>query len=102
MARQNKLPRELLKIEGKLQDALSPVSPRTAFVEDLRLQLDQEMIRKAKAKKVKVGLVIAGGLVGVAVMVITIIRSLTAWESIFQSISKAFSKLRKREQAASV
>jgi hypothetical protein len=102
MARQNKLPRELLRIEEKLQGVLQPVSPRPAYVEDLRLQLDQEMVRKSKTKKVKIGLMIAGGLVGVAVMVITIIRSLTAWESIFQAISKAISRLRKREQAVSV
>lgn len=102
MAKQNRLSKDLLRIEGQLQEVLQPISPRTAFVDDLRSRLDQAMIKKTKTKKVRVGLLVAGGIVGLAVMVISIIRSLTDRDNIFQSISKGLTRLRKREQAASV
>ena len=102
MAKQNRLSKDLLKIEGQLQEVLQPISPRTEFVDDLRSRLDQAMIKKTTTKKVKIGLLVAGGIVGLAVMVISIIRSLTDRDNIFQSISKGFARLRKREQAVSV
>jgi len=102
MSKQNRLSKDLLRIEGQLQEVLQPISPRTAFVDDLRSRLDQAMIKKTKTKKVRIGLLVAGGIVGLAVMVISIIRSLTDRDNIFQSISKGFARLRKREQAASV
>jgi hypothetical protein len=98
---QNYLSKDLLKIEGRLQEVLQPVRPRREFVEELRVRLDQEMVRKIKTKKVKTGLLVAGGVVGLAVMVISLIRSLTAWEGVIQSISKYFDKFRKREQPLS-
>ena len=102
MVKQKELSKDLLRIEGQLQEVMQPISPRPAFVEELRLRLDQAMIKKTKTKKVKVGLLIAGGIVGLAVMVISIIRSLTDRDNIFQSISKGLTRLRKREQAVSV
>ena len=102
MAKQNRLSKDLMRIEGQLQEVLQPISPRTAFVGDLRSRLDQAMIKKIKTKKVRVGILVVGGIVGLVVMVISIIRSLTDRNNIFQSISKGFARLRKREQAASV
>ena len=102
MAKQNRLPNDLLRIEGQLQEVLQPISPRTEFVDDLRSRLDQAMIKKTTTKRVKVGLLVAGGIVGLAVMVISIIRSLTDRDNIFQAISNGFARLRKREQAVSV
>lgn len=102
MVKKSYLSKDLLRIERRLQEVFQPISPRTAFVEELRLRLDQEMVRKTKSKKVKTGLLVAGGIVGLAVMVITLIRSLTTWPSKLQAISKNLPRLRKPEQAASI
>ncbi len=97
-----KMTKDLLRIESRLKDVLSPVTPRADFVVELQNKLDQEMGKRIKTKKVQTGLLVAGGIVSLAVMVITVIRSLTAWPSIIQSISKNLPKLRKRQQAVSV
>lgn len=97
-----KMTKDLLKIESRLKDVLKPVTPRVGFVTELQNKLDQEMIKRMKTKKMQTGILVAGGIVSLAVMVITIIRSLTAWPGIIQSISKNLPKLRKRQQAASV
>ena len=102
MRKQNNLSRDLLRIEGRLQEILQPIRPGSEFVEELRLQLNQEMVRKTKSKKVKAGLLVAGGVVGLTVMVISLIRSLTLIPSVYESISKSLAKLKKREQAASI
>ena len=102
MRKQNNLSRDLLRIEGRLQEILQPIRPRSEFVEELRLQLNQEMVRKTKSKKVKAGLLVAGGVVGLTVMVISLIRSLTLIPSVYELISKSLAKLKKREQAASI
>ena len=99
MARKETLPRDLLKVEKRLKKALQPVQPNMAFVEDLRVQLDQEMLNKIKTKKVRTGLLVAGGIVGAVVMVITVIRSIMNWPNVIQAIGEKF---RKSEQAASV
>ena len=99
MRTKNNLPKELLRVEGRLKEVLQPVQPRVGFVEELRIQLDQEMVQKMKSRKVKTGLLVAGGIVGVAVMVITLIRSIMTWPNKVQAIADKF---RKREQAASV
>ena len=98
----NTLSKDLLRIESRLEEVFRPISLRPAFVEDLRLRLDQEMERKIKNKRVKNGLLVAGGVVGLTVMVITLIRSLTTLPDKIQSITKNLSKLRKPEQVASV
>jgi len=97
-----KITKDLLRIENRLKDVLSPVTPRADFVVELQNKLDQEMIKRMKAKKVQTGLLVAGGIVSLAVMVITIIRSLTAWPGIIQGISKNLPKMRKRQQVVSV
>ena len=102
MSKPNNLSRDLLRIEGRLQEVLQPIRPRSEFVEELRTQLDLEMVRKTKTKKVKTGLLVAGGVVGLAVMVISLIRSLTTIPSVYESISKSLAKLKKREQTASI
>jgi hypothetical protein len=102
MVKKSNLSKDLLRIEGRLQEVFQPISPRISFVEELRLRLDQEMVKKTKSKKVRTGLLVAGGIVGLVVMVITLIRSLTTWPSKFQSISKNLPRLRKSEQTASI
>ena len=102
MVKKSKLSKDLLRIEGRLQEGFQPISPRISFVEDLRSRLDQEMAKRTKSKKVKTGLLVAGGIVGLAVMVVTLIRSITTWPAKFQSISKSLPRLRKPEQAASI
>ena len=97
-----KMTRDLKKIENRLKDVMRPVTPRAGFVMELRSQLDQEMGQRTKTKKMQTGLLVAGGIVSFAVMVITIIRSLTAWPGIIQGISKNLPKVRKRQQAASI
>jgi len=94
--------KDLIKIESRLKDVLMPVTPRIGFVTELRSKLDAEMIKRAKTKKVQTGLLVAGGIVSLAVMVVTIIRSLATWPQKIKSISKNLPKLRKRQQTASV
>jgi hypothetical protein len=102
MNTEQKLSRELRKIEKRLGAALQPIKPPAAFVADLRDRLDQEMIKKTKARKVRNGLLVAGGVVGVVALVVTVIRKLTSWEKPATSIPKTFLRFRKREQAASI
>jgi len=96
-----KMTRDLIKIERRLKVVLQPVTPRMDFVTELRSKLDEEMIKRTKTKKVQTGLLVAGGIVSLAVMVVTIIRSLTSWPEKVKSISKNLPKLRKRQQIAS-
>jgi len=93
-----KMTKDLLKIESRLKDVLKPVTPRADFVAELQNKLDQEMIKRMKTKKVQTGILVAGGIVSLAVMIVTIIRSLTAWPGIIQGISKNLPKIRKRQQ----
>ena len=93
-----KMTKDLRKIESRLKDVLKPVTPQANFVIELENTLNQEMIKKMKTKKVQTGILVAGGIVSLAVMVITIIRSLTAWPGIIQGISKNLPKIRKRQQ----
>lgn len=102
MNTEQKLPSELKKIEARLQEVLQPITPPAAFVQDLRGRLDQEMVKKQKTRKVTSGLLIAGGVLGAAALLITVIRSLTSWEKMGSSVLKAFPWMRKREQAASI
>lgn len=96
------LGKDLRKIESKLQDALQPINPPAAFVSDLRERLDQEMVKKIKARKVRKGLLVAGGVLGLVALIITLIHKLTSWEKLSGSVSKYLPKFRKREQAASI
>ena len=96
------LSRDLRKIEQRLQQALQPVKPPALFVADLRARLDQEMAKKAKTRKVRNGLLVAGGVVGIAALLITVIRKLTSWEKPVASTTKTFLRFRKREQAAPI
>lgn len=96
-----KMTKDLLRIESRLKDVLEPVTPRADFVTGLKDKLDQEMVKRMKSKKVQTGILVAGGIVSLAVMVVTIIRSLTAWPGIIQGISKNLPKIRKRQQAVS-
>ena len=97
-----KMTRDLVKIESRLKDVLKPVTPDLGFVTELRSRLDEEMNKRAKAKKVQTGLLVAGGIVSLAVMVISIIRSIASLGEIIQGLGKSLPRLRKREQAVSV
>jgi hypothetical protein len=99
MGTKNSLPKDLIRVESRLKTVLKPVQPPQDFVDDLRIRLDQEMFSRMKSKKVKTGLLVAGGIVGLAVMVITLIRSLVTWPNTIQSIA---GKFRKREQVVSI
>jgi tetrahydromethanopterin S-methyltransferase subunit A len=102
MVKEQKLTKDLLKIENRLKDVLQPISPPAVFVTDLRSRLDQEMVKKTTSKKVKTGLLVAGGIVGIVVMLITLIRSLISLPGVIKSIVEKFPRLKKREQAASI
>ncbi len=102
MESEQKLPRELIRIERRLEDVLQPITPPAAFVRELQGRLDQEMVKKHKTRKVKNNLLIAGGVLGAAALLITVIRALTSWEKIAASIAKYLPRMGKREQAASI
>jgi hypothetical protein len=96
------LSRDLRKVENRLQAALRPVKPPAVFVSDLRERLDQEMVKKTKTKKVRKSLLVAGGVLGLVALVITIIRKLASWEKQAVSLARYLPKIRKREQPASI
>ncbi len=102
MVQENKLSKDLLKIERRIQSVLQPVQPPAVFIQDLRERLDQEMVKKTKSKKVRTGLLVAGGIVGIAVMIITLIRSIASLPSVVKSISEKLPRIKKREQAVSI
>lgn len=102
MVHENKLSKDLLKIERRIQSVLQPVQPPAVFIQDLRTRLDQEMVKKTKSKKVRTGLLVAGGIVGIAVMIITLIRSIASLPSVVKSISEKLPRIKKREQAVSI
>lgn len=102
MNTEQNLSRDLMKIESRLQEALRPVKPPAVFIADLRGRLDQEMVKKTKTKKVRTGLLVAGGVVGLVALVITIIRKLASWEKQAVSLARYLPKFRKRQQAASI
>ena len=102
MNAQEKLTKDLKNIESRLQDVLQPIKPPAMFVSDLRERLDEEMAKKIKTKKVRTSLLVAGGVVGLVALVITIVNKLTSWEKLTDSITKRLPKIRKREQAASI
>ena len=95
------LSRDLKRIENKLVEVFQPINPPAAFVADLRDRLDQEMIKKNKSRKVRNRLLVAGGLLGLVALVVTVIRKLTSWEKLAASFMKNLPRIRKREQAAS-
>ena len=102
MNAQEKLTKDLRNIESRLQDVMQPIKPPAMFVSDLRERLDEEMTKKIKTKKVRTRLLVAGGVLGVVALAITILRKLTSWEKLSDSISKYLPRIRKREQAASI
>ena len=95
------LSRDLKRIENKLVEVFQPIKPPAAFVADLRSRLDQEMVKKTKNRKVRNRLLVAGGLLGLVALVVTVIRKLTSWEKLASSFTKYLPRIRKREQAAS-
>jgi len=102
MNAEHKLSRDLKQIENRLQTVLQPIKPPAAFVADLRDRLDQEMNKKTKNRKVRNGLLVAGGLVGLAALIITLVNKLTSGDKLAAAIQKWIPKFRKREQAASI
>ncbi|MFO8036955.1 MAG: hypothetical protein R6U57_10055 [Anaerolineales bacterium] len=102
MRKEEKLTRSLRNVEKKLAAALQPVEPNPTFISNLRLQIEEAGQHRARIKKVKKGILVAGGIVGILVMIITIIRSLTSWEKVTQSISKLISKEDREHQTASI
>ena len=97
-----KLTRDLKRVEKKLQSVLQPIKPPAVFVSDLRERLDQEMIKKAKSRKARNRLLVAGGVLGVVALIIAIIRKLASLDKVADSISKQLPRFRKQEQATSI
>ncbi|MEA2008007.1 MAG: hypothetical protein U9O54_02720 [Chloroflexota bacterium] len=91
----------LKKIETKLETALQPLKIRSAFVNDLRQRLGEEMAQRRKKAKVKKVLLVAGSMVGGGLMVVAIIRSLTSWREIAKTIDEWASKQKREHQAIS-
>lgn len=70
---------ELKVLEMKLKDYLQPVSPRSEFISDLFLKIlssDFQIPRKFQPVPLSNKLLIAGGIVGSLLMLITSIRGL--------------------------
>ena len=93
--------KRLKKIEARLEREMQPVTPQSAFVAQLGKQLREEMARKTKAKKVRKGILVAGGIVGGLVMAVTLIRTLTSWDGFVEFLSGMFSRRKEKHQTAS-
>lgn len=102
MNTEGKLTKDLRNIENRLHEALQPIKPPAVFVSELRERLDQEMVKKMKTKKVRNRLLVAGGVLGIAALIITVIHKITSWDKLAASITRYLPKFRKREQAASI
>ena len=102
MPERNDLPKDLLRIEKRLQAVLQPIQPPALFVKRLRMQLDQEMDRKITRGKMQTGLLVAGGLVSLIVLIVSLVRSLMTWPKVIESLTRRMPKVRKREGAASI
>jgi len=96
-----KMNRELRRIEKQLQNTLTPVTPRPSFVTQLEQELMLEMGKKAKVKKVRKGLLVAGGILGGVVMVVTLIKTLTSWEGLMETLGTWLSRQKEEHQTAS-
>lgn len=95
------LPDDLKRIEYRMKEAMPRVTPRPAFIRDLRKKLDAQVLASRKQETLKKGLLVAGGLVGAVVMVVAIIRSLTSWKKMVETISTWYARQDKKRQAAS-
>lgn len=84
-----------------MQETLTPVEPRESFVRELEDQLILTMGRKTKVKQVRKGILVAGGVLGGAVMIVTIIKSLTSWEGFADSLSALINRQKEEHQTAS-
>lgn len=94
--------RSLKVVDKKLRATLRPVDPDPGFVSDLKFQLAEAMDRRKRASKVKKGILVAGGVVGVILMIVTIIRTLTSWDELAGAVSKLLSRKDRERQTASV
>lgn len=92
---------DLKRIEARLQETLRPVTPRRAFVQGLQRRLDEEMEQLEKKDKFKKGLLVAGGAFGGVLMVVALIRSLTSWKKLMETMSAWYARQQKKRQAAS-
>jgi len=97
----NRKERELERIEARLDKTLQPVQPRAEFVAELGEELEQDLARKKKVKQVKKGILVAGGILGGVVMAATLIRSLTSWDELGETLTGVWNRFRKEQQTAS-
>ena len=75
------LERDLQVLEERLQTTLKPIQARTDFLRNLRVQLVGEESKKLlgiPSQKVQEGLLVAGGILSLAVVVFTGIRAVLA------------------------
>ena len=93
---------DLRRLEMRLKATLQPVSPRTNFVRDLGAKLaEKEIIIGPKlilSKRVSNVLLIAGGVVGSVIMIITSIRGMISLISLVGMVYRFLNRDSKRQQ----
>jgi hypothetical protein len=75
------LERDLHVLEKRLASSLNPIEPRPAFVKNLRIMLvgaDSKKIIGIPVQRVQEGLLVAGGIFSIAVVVFSGIRAVLA------------------------
>ena len=73
------LEHDFRKLEMQLKATLRPVSPRSEFVNDLRVRLSDREIKigpKILSMKISNSLLVAGGIIGSVIMILTSIKGL--------------------------
>jgi len=92
---------DLKLLESQLTAVLQPLDPRPEFVKSLRFQLATREIQVAPAllpRKVSNGLLVAGGVVGSILMLITSIRGLISLVSVIGLVFQRFNRNPQNQQ----
>ena len=93
---------EIHLLENRLEEIFQPVIPRAEFIDDLRHRLQTREIVVSPGtlpKKVSSGLLVAGGILGSVLMIITGIRGVISMVSVVRLVIEYFNRDTQKQQA---
>jgi len=97
---------DLRKLEMQLKATLQPISPRSEFVQELGAKILEKDIKIGPkfliSGKVSNGLLVAGGVVGSIIMIITSIRGLISIIGVIGYLFRFINKETQRQQISPV
>jgi len=101
LRKDHRLKEDLQQLEQQLAEILKPVSPRSEFVHDLHKSLLAREIRPSASKQAQMldrRLLVAGGVLGSVLLIITGIRGLISLISVVGLLIQWFSRNSQRRQ----